>query len=102
MPTQSTRLSMDEVADRGTVIYETKLRPLVETGNIGRILAIDVESGDYAIADERADAVKVLRDKNCNAQIWVLRIGPVAVARITGYKVLQTKLTSRPDAGTKP
>jgi hypothetical protein len=73
-----------EFERRGTELYESKIRPLVEAGNLGRILAIDIESGDYALADESLEACQVLIDKNPDAQIWCLRIGHVAVDKIGG------------------
>jgi hypothetical protein len=84
-------LSIDEVADRGTSLYETKIRPLVEAGNIGRYLAIDVDTGDYSVADMRHDAVKVLRDKNPDANIWGLRIGHIAAASFGGGDTREKK-----------
>ena len=78
------RYSADEAGRRGTELYEKRIRSLVETGNIGRILAIDIESGEYAVADERYDACKVLIDKNPDAQIWTLRIGHIAVEKFGG------------------
>ena len=75
------RYSSEEFARRGKELYESKIRPLVEAGNDGRILCIDIESGDYAVADEPLDASQVLIDKNPDAQIWCLRIGHIAVTR---------------------
>ena len=85
------RLTMDEVADRGTMLYETKIRPLVENNNIGRYLAIDVETGEYAIADQRFDAAVAVRSKNPNAQIWGLRIGHIAAAKFGGGDTREKK-----------
>lgn len=79
------RYSMEEFERRGTELYEAKIRRLVEDGNLGRILCIDIESGDYAVADEPLDAAQVLIDKNPDAQIWGLRIGYVAVYGFTGF-----------------
>ena len=85
------RYSADEAGRRGTELYENKIRPLVEAGNTGRFLAIDIESGDYAVADERYDAAKVLIDKNPDAQIWCLRIGYVAAASFGGGNTREKK-----------
>ncbi len=79
------RYSMEEFERRGTELYETKIRPLVYEGNIGRICCIDIESGDYAVADEALDAAQILIDKNPDAQLWGLRIGYVAVTSYCGY-----------------
>ena len=79
------RYSSEEFARRGTELYESKIRPLVESGNLGRILAIDIESGDYAVGDEGHEAAQVLIEKNPDAQIWCLRIGYVAVSSYCGF-----------------
>ena len=79
------RYPMEEIARRGTELYESKIRPLVEAGNDGRILCIDIESGEYAVADEGLAASQVLIDKNPDAQIWSLRIGHIAVERFGFY-----------------
>ncbi len=73
------RYSPEEAGQRGTELYESKIRPLVESGNIGRILCIDIESGDYAVGDNKLDTAQVLIDKNPDAQIWCLLIGHIAV-----------------------
>ena len=49
------RYSKEEFARRGDEIYERVLRPVLETGNEGRFVAIDIETVAYAIdADELA------------------------------------------------
>jgi hypothetical protein len=84
MAIRQRRYPIDVIAERGTTLYESKIRPLVETGNRDRILAIDIESGDYAVADETLDACRPLIDKNPDAQIWSLRIGHVAADKFGG------------------
>jgi hypothetical protein len=78
------RYPIEEIARRGTELYEGKIRPLVEAENFGRILAINIETGEYAIGDETLDACQVLIDKHPDAQIWSLRIGYHAVEKIGG------------------
>jgi hypothetical protein len=78
------RYSSDDLARRGGELYESKIRPVVEAENIGRILCIDIESGDYALADEPREATMELIDKNPDAQIWCLRIGHIAVDKFAG------------------
>jgi hypothetical protein len=91
MATQQQRYSGDEVAERGTRFYETKIRKLVEESNIDRYLAIDVETGDFAVADQRYDAITKLRETNPNAQIWGLRIGHIAAASFGGGSTREKK-----------
>ena len=75
------RYPSEELARRGNELYETRIRPTVEASHVGRICCIDIETGDYALADQAYDAAKELIDKNPDAQIWCLRIGHVAVEK---------------------
>jgi hypothetical protein len=79
------RYSMEEFERRGTEHYEGKIRSQVESGNLGRLLCIDIESGDYALSDDELEGAQVLIDKNPDAQIWCLRIGYVAVTSYCGF-----------------
>lgn len=83
------RYSSEEFARRGTEIYETRLRALVQPGNHGRILAIDIESGAYALGDGTLDACQPLLDRNPDAQIFCLRIGYQAVGRLACRRTLE-------------
>jgi hypothetical protein len=80
----SIQLSMDEIAQRGGRLYETSIRHQVEAGNMGRYLALDIDTGEYVIADNRHDACLELRKKTPNAQIWGLKIGHIAAASFGG------------------
>ncbi len=91
METRQPRYSPEEIAQRGTEFYETKIRPLVEADNVDRYLAIDVETGDYAVADQRHDAAMVLKGKNPAAQLWGLRIGHIAAASFGGGSTREKK-----------
>ena len=91
MQSQKAPLTIDEIAERGTELYETRIRRLVETENTDRFLAIDVETGNYAIADARFDAAKAVRAKNPDAQIWGIRIGHFASASFGGGSTREKK-----------
>jgi hypothetical protein len=67
------RYSKDEFARRGDAIYENELRPVLETGNEGKFVAIDIETGTYEV-DELAASDRLLA-RVPNAQIWLRRIG---------------------------
>ena len=60
--TTSQRICAEEVGRLGKEIYERKIRPLVYPDQKGRVLAIDVESEDWAIADNEIDAGDRLED----------------------------------------
>ncbi len=81
MAVRQPRYSKEEFARRGNEIYESQVRQQVEEGNDGRIVAIDIETGAYEIADKPVAAVDRLYERYPNAQPWVIRIGHRAVYR---------------------
>ena len=50
------RYSKAEHARRGNDIYERLVRPHVETGNLGKIVAIDVDTGAFEVAEDTLTA----------------------------------------------
>ncbi|MEM7594817.1 MAG: hypothetical protein AAF383_25515 [Cyanobacteria bacterium P01_A01_bin.83] len=75
--------SKEEFARRGDEIYESTIRPQVEADNYGKIVAIDIETGTFAIADDTLTASQKLLAKCPHAQTWVVRIGHRAVHRFS-------------------
>lgn len=69
------QMSGEEVERRGQEWYEKRLRPLVESGNEGKILVIDVETGDYEIDRDEIAASERAMKKHPGAALWMLRIG---------------------------
>jgi hypothetical protein len=81
MPGRQPHLSKEEHARLGTAIYDQHVRPQVEAGNQGRIVAIDVETGAFEVADDTLTASERLLTRYPNAQIWCVRIGHRGVHR---------------------
>lgn len=75
------RYSKDEFAQRGDYLYENQIEPQVETENYGRIVAIDIETGEFELADEILPATDRLFERIPDAQPWIVRIGHRAVHR---------------------
>jgi hypothetical protein len=73
------RHSKEEFARRGKEIYESQVRQLVEENNHGKIVAIDIESGVFEVADDIVTASEQLLAKLPDAQTWFIRIGHQAV-----------------------
>jgi hypothetical protein len=69
------RYSKEEFAQRGNEIYETQIRSQVEENNHGKIVAIDIETAAYEIAEDSLTAAKQLLKRYPDAQIYGLRIG---------------------------
>lgn len=81
MTVRQPRYSKEEHAHRGTEIYEQQVRAQVEAGNQGRIVAIDVDSGEFELAEDSLAAASRLLTRCPDAQIWCVRIGYPAVHR---------------------
>jgi hypothetical protein len=79
MEARQRRHSKEELARRGQDLYESQIRRNVEAGNTGRIVAIDVETGNYEVSDNVLPATNRLFERNSEAQPWVIRIGHRAV-----------------------
>ncbi|MBD2498927.1 hypothetical protein [Nostoc sp. FACHB-280] len=78
-------LSNQEVARRGKELYEKSIRAKVETQeNIGKIISINVETGDYEIGDDLVETSLRLKSKQPNAALWGERIGFDAVYAVGG------------------
>jgi len=75
------RYSKEEHARRGGDLYEQHVRPQVEAGNRGRIVALDVDSGAFEVADDTLTASQRLLARCPDAQIWCVRVGYLAVHR---------------------
>ena len=84
----ATAVSNEEIGQRGQEIYENKLRALLETSeNIGKVVAIDIESGDYEIADDLILAGRRLQVRHSDARMYTKRIGYNAVYAVGGSLV---------------
>jgi hypothetical protein len=68
MTVRQLRLSKEEHARLGTAIYEQRVRPHVEAGNQGKIVAIDVETGAFEVAEDTLTASERLLTHYPDAQ----------------------------------
>lgn len=79
------RFSGEEIARRGQALYEQTVRASVETeDNVGKILSIDIETGDYEIGEDLLAPARRLLEKRPEAAIYGLRIGYNAVFALGG------------------
>jgi hypothetical protein len=77
MQLRQPRYSKEEHTRRGTEIYNRQVRPRVEPTSPGKIVAIDVDSGEFEVADNSLTASQQLLARCPDAQIWcVHRFGP--------------------------
>lgn len=78
------RRTAEEAGRLGDEIYERDIRQKVEETHHGKIVAIDVDSGDYAIGDMVVTAAKRLRERRPDADVWAVRVGYTALVSFGG------------------
>ncbi|HEY9827508.1 MAG TPA: hypothetical protein V6D19_18880 [Stenomitos sp.] len=76
------RYSKEDFARLGNEIYESQVRPQVEKGNYGKIVAINIETGAFELADTAIKATDRLYEREPDAQPWVVRVGHRTVYRL--------------------
>ncbi len=79
MAVRQRRYSKEELARRGQQLYQSQIKNKIETGNEGKIVAIDIETGAFQIAENVLSATNKLFERFPDAQPWVIRIGHHAV-----------------------
>jgi hypothetical protein len=84
------KLDGEEITRRGKELYQN-IRDRVETTeNIGKIISINVETGEYEIGDDLLLTSRRLQAKQADAPIWAGRIGFNAVYAVGGTLVRTT------------
>ena len=82
----------DEIARLGDEIYERDIRPQVEVDHHGKYVAIDVDSGGWAISDDLRAAAKRLRTQHPGTiDVWLLRVGYRALHHFGGLPLRSAK-----------
>jgi len=83
-----TRYSSEQISHRGKQLYEERIRALVETDeNIGKVVSIDIETGDYCIGYDELQAAGSLHKERPDAAVWSERIGYDAVYALGGGSI---------------
>jgi len=82
---QAILLSHEEVAKIAEKIYEDRIRQKVESeGNIGKMVIIDIETGDYEIDKNGLNAANRLIKKHPDPRLYGIRIGYNVAASLGG------------------
>lgn len=89
MTARQRRYNKEEYARRGAERY-MQIRSQVETGNHGKIVALDIDTGAFEVAEDTITASEKLLARYPDAQIWCVRIGYPAVHRF-GSRVATEK-----------
>ena len=82
MAVRQPRYSKEEFTQRGNALYESKIRFQVEPNYLNKIVAINIETGDFEIGDDSLSAADRLFQRLPDAQPWCIRIGTGPVHRL--------------------
>ncbi len=74
MPAHEPRLSLEQLTRLGAEVFDRQVRPCLRPEDEGRFVALDIESGEYEVADDDA-AVERLRLRLPEAEVWLERAG---------------------------
>lgn len=80
-----------EIARRGSELYERNVYPTTQLSDIGKIVLIDIESGEWEIDTDEIAAAKRLETRYPDTQIWMVRVGSPYVRRF-GIKSVRKAL----------
>jgi hypothetical protein len=72
----------DEIAERGEAIYAREIKRHMTPADHGKMVMIDIETGDYEIDETDLDAGMRLLAKRPDAVLYGLRVGYPAAHRI--------------------
>ena len=82
---QTILLSREEVARRAKHLYESSIRDQVEVEeNIGKMVIIDIATGDYKVDKNGLHAADYLSEKHPNARLFGIKIGYNVAASFGG------------------
>lgn len=89
MTNRQPRFGSEEFWRRGSELYE-RIRPEVEEGNRGKVVAIDLESGAFEVAQDTLEASERLLARYPEAQTWFVRIGHRGLHRFGPRRLAST------------
>ena len=78
------KYSRDEVCDRGAEIYAAQIKARVEPQENGKFIVIDIESGDYEIAEDMLAASHRLRERRPDSVRFGGMVGYAAAYQLGG------------------
>jgi hypothetical protein len=81
MPIRRPRYTKEEAARRGDEVYDRDIRAQVEPAHNGKIVAVDLDSGQWELDDDEDAAADRLQARLPDAQILVIRVGSRYVRR---------------------
>ena len=70
-------------------------KEIYEADHHGRVVAIDTDSGSYALGENAIDASESLRAHHPDAVVWLMRVGHQTLYRFRGRSLRRTIRSNR-------
>lgn len=77
----------EDTIERGTRIYEERLRFVLEPRHNGEYVVIDVDTGDYELDADHLAASDRAAAKRPGAQLYATRVGFGSLVRVGGGRI---------------
>ena len=87
MTIRNPSISREEFAARGERIYHRDIEPTLGAEDTDKFVAIDIETGRYAIDRDDYTATEELLRQVPEAQMWLVRVGHKGAYRIGGRSI---------------
>lgn len=84
MTRTTARFSRQEISRRGHDIFERQIRPTLGIVDDNKFVAIDIESADFELDRDDFTATARLRQRQKDAQIWLMRVGAPGAYQLGG------------------
>lgn len=84
MSTHSLSSAVSPLGLQAQELYERLRSEIEKPENIGKLIVMDVESGDYEIEDKGIETSRRLQSRHPNTTLYALRIGYRAVEALGG------------------
>ena len=68
-------LTIDEVGDRAEAIYREQIRPKMQPEDKGKIVVVDIVSGDYELDADILEASDRMEERHPDAIMFAIRVG---------------------------
>jgi hypothetical protein len=85
MTASKRRYSKEELARRGDVLVESKVRPHLTVADEDKFVAIDIETGEYELDKNEMKAADRLRKRIADPQIWLVHVTLGYLHRFGGH-----------------
>ena len=86
---------IDEATQRGLILYENRLKLVLEPAYNGQVVAIHPNSEDYFVAQTSGGAMRAMHNRHADGQVLLHVIGTVSADSGLAARMLGTRRLAR-------